>query len=110
MGELFGLSQPAVNSGSTGCCPSYERLSMIWVSSQSGTPMVLPEVKPPTPNGASLIIDGTERRRQRPKDPEKQAPHYSGKKKAHSDKNVVVVDLLWRWHRFLEPDLCRQDP
>src|SRR5262245_3933115 len=30
-----------------------------------------------------FIIDGTERRRQRPKNPEKQASHYSGKKKAH---------------------------
>ena len=29
-----------------------------------------------------LIIDGTEWRRQRPKSPEKQALHYSGKKKA----------------------------
>jgi hypothetical protein len=39
-----------------------------------------------------LIIDGTERRRQRPKSPEKQALHYSGKKKAHTDKNVVIVN------------------
>src|SRR5438045_755506 len=38
-----------------------------------------------------LIIDGTERRRQRPKNPEKQARHYSGKEKAHTDKNVLVV-------------------
>jgi Helix-turn-helix of DDE superfamily endonuclease/DDE superfamily endonuclease len=41
---------------------------------------------------AELIIDGTERRRQRPKSPEKQARHYSGKHKTHSDKNVVVVN------------------
>lgn len=40
---------------------------------------------------APLIIDGTERRRQRPKNPEKQARHYSGKKKTHTDKNVVVT-------------------
>jgi len=39
-----------------------------------------------------LIIDGTERRRQRPKDPEKQTLHYSGKKKVHTDKNVVIVN------------------
>jgi len=39
-----------------------------------------------------LIIDGTERRRQRPKNQEKQRLHYSGKKKAHSDKNVVIVN------------------
>src|SRR5207245_1425540 len=28
---------------------------------------------------------------QRPKSPERQAAHYTGKKKAHTDKNVVVV-------------------
>src|SRR5262249_33850714 len=39
-----------------------------------------------------LIIDGTERRRQRPKNPEKQALHYSGRK-THTDKNVVIVNL-----------------
>src|SRR3954447_21897418 len=44
------------------------------------------------PLGAPLlIIDGTERRRQRPKKAEKQALHYSGKKKTHTDKNVLVV-------------------
>jgi hypothetical protein len=43
-------------------------------------------------DSADLIIDGTERHRQRPKSPEKQALHYSGKKKVHSDKNVVIVN------------------
>ena len=38
-----------------------------------------------------LIIEGTDRRRQRPQSPKKQALHYSGKHKAHSDKKVVVV-------------------
>jgi Helix-turn-helix of DDE superfamily endonuclease/DDE superfamily endonuclease len=41
---------------------------------------------------AELIIDGTDRRRQRPKSQAKQALHYSGKQKTHSDKNVVVVN------------------
>ena len=40
---------------------------------------------------AALSIDGTDRRRQRPKNPAKQALHYSGKQKTQSDKNVVVV-------------------
>lgn len=39
-----------------------------------------------------LIIDGTERRRQRPKNPEKQVLFYSGKKKTHTVKNVIVVN------------------
>jgi len=39
-----------------------------------------------------LIIDGTDRRRQHPKNREQQALHYSGKHKTHSDKNVVIVN------------------
>ena len=46
-------------------------------------------------------IDGTERRRQRPKNPEKQALHYSGKQKAHSDKNIVVVNTASKRVAFL---------
>lgn len=38
-----------------------------------------------------IIIDVTERRRQRPKKAEKQVLHYSGKKKFHSDKNVIIA-------------------
>jgi hypothetical protein len=48
--------------------------------------------QPAEPGRSGLvIIDGTERRRQRPKKAEKQTLHYSGKKKAHTDKNVLVV-------------------
>jgi Helix-turn-helix of DDE superfamily endonuclease/DDE superfamily endonuclease len=39
-----------------------------------------------------LAIDGTERRRQRPQDALLQRAHYRGKKKAHTDKNLVVVN------------------
>ncbi len=39
-----------------------------------------------------LAIDGTERRRQRPQDPAQQKERYSGKKKTHTDKNLVVVN------------------
>jgi hypothetical protein len=44
------------------------------------------------PAGQTVILDGTERRRQRPKNPEKQVLHYSGKKKAHTDKNLVITE------------------
>src|SRR5256714_2392951 len=36
-------------------------------------------------------LDGTERRRQRPTDAAQQTAHYSGKKKAHTDKNVLLI-------------------
>jgi len=41
---------------------------------------------------AALVLDGTERRRQRPQDNALQGEYYSGKKKAHTDKNVLIVD------------------
>src|SRR5216683_3002054 len=39
-----------------------------------------------------LIIDGTERAVQRPKDKQKQKERYSGKKKRHSQKNIVAAN------------------
>src|SRR5262249_47680982 len=101
MGELFGLSQPGVNYWihrllpilrkalhSLGFLP--ERDSDEFARSQTAA-----GIEP------RLIIDGTERRRQRPKDPEEQALDYSGKKKAHTDKNVVIVGLRRRDVDFL---------
>jgi hypothetical protein len=41
---------------------------------------------------ADLLLDGTERRIQRPQDAEEQTAHYSGKKKTHTDKNLVLVN------------------
>jgi DDE superfamily endonuclease/Helix-turn-helix of DDE superfamily endonuclease len=92
MGELFGLSQPGVNYWIHRLLPvlrdTLDRLGLLpvrnpmdFARSQFG-----PEAEP------RFIIDGTERRRQRPKNPEIQALHYSGKKKAHTDKNVVIID------------------
>jgi hypothetical protein len=43
-----------------------------------------PEVK-------ELIVDGTERPGQRPADKQKQKKRYSGKKKKHTQKNIVAV-------------------
>ena len=40
----------------------------------------------------TFTIDGTERRRQRPADKALQKEHYSGKKKTHTDKNILLVN------------------
>ncbi|MHB8627448.1 MAG: transposase [Aggregatilineales bacterium] len=45
-----------------------------------------------TEGGADLLIDGTERLRMRPVDSQEQSDFYSGKKKAHTDKNLVLVN------------------
>ncbi len=42
--------------------------------------------------GAHLAIDATERRLQRAVDPIKQREKYSGKKKPHTDKNILLVN------------------
>ncbi len=101
LGELFGLSQSQANHW-------IHRLLSVLRSAldDSGA---LPERDPThfaqgrCASGASprLIIDGTERRRQRPKNPEKQAAHYSGKKKTHCDKNLVLLDLDSKRIEFL---------
>jgi hypothetical protein len=89
MAELFGLSQPQVNHWLRRLLPvlrdALDDLGVL--PEREGQSFA--EARP----SPRLIIDGTERRRQRPKNPEKQAAHYSGRKKVHCDKNVVVVEV-----------------
>jgi DDE superfamily endonuclease len=91
LGEVFDLSQSRVNYWVHHLLPLLQQTLAALE--------VMPERKPSQfahqaggkREAVELIIDGTDRRRQRPQSPEKQALHYSGKHKAHSDKNVVVV-------------------
>jgi hypothetical protein len=73
-------------------------------------------VKPRRSNGRSLeeileefpelaefgiTIDGVERAKRRPKDSEKQKSEYSGKKKRHTKKNVIIASPKNRFVLFL---------
>jgi hypothetical protein len=92
MGELFALSQPQVNYWIHRLLPALQvALDRLGVRPERD-PRHFPRSRPAGEPGPRLIIDGTERRRQRPKSPEKQALHYSGRKKKYCDKNVVVAD------------------
>jgi hypothetical protein len=101
LGQLFNLSQPQVNHW-------VHRLLPVLRSALDDLG-VLPERDArrfargygPSRSQPRLIIDATERRRQRPKNPEKQALHYSGRKKTHCDKNVVIVDRRSRRVAYL---------
>ncbi|MCP4209082.1 MAG: transposase [Shimia sp.] len=53
--------------------------------------------------GLEFIIDGTERPIRRPKDPDRQRQHYSGKKKRHTVKNNVITDKRTRKVKGLSP-------
>lgn len=44
------------------------------------------------PSLREFLIDGTERKIKRPKDKKKQKKSYSGKKKTHTVKNILVTD------------------
>lgn len=65
-----------------------------------GQKMVLPERKLESieqflkryPEVKEVMIDGTERPIARPKDPERQKEHYSGKKRRHTRKHLAAVD------------------
>jgi hypothetical protein len=92
LGSLFGLSQSQANRWVHRLLPvlvrALDRLGFL----PERDPTRFSERERRQGEPPTLIVDGTERRRQRPKNPEKQRLHYSGKKKTHSDKNVVIVN------------------
>jgi Helix-turn-helix of DDE superfamily endonuclease/DDE superfamily endonuclease len=54
----------------------------------------------------AFALDGTERRRQRPQDAARQTAHYSGKTKAHTDKNLLLVNESTRQVIYLSPTVA----
>ena len=90
MGLLFGLSQPQA-------CEWIKKLTP-QVNAVLGRELLLPARRPAdletllkeVPELRLLVIDGVERPVRRPKDPDDQKRNYSGKKKAHRKKNLVI--------------------
>lgn len=93
MGELFGMGQSQASEW------IHELLPILKQALDSLG--VLPERDPKKfkskekgrKDALDSAIDGTERRRQRPKKAEKQVLTYSGKKKSHTDKNVIIATI-----------------
>ena len=92
LGEVFGLSQSRANRWVHQLLPLLQQtLKEVGVRPERD-PRQFARRERHSGEPLELIIDGTERRRQRPKNPEKQVLHYSGRKKMHSDKHVVIVN------------------
>jgi hypothetical protein len=92
LGELFGIGTSQANYWLQRLLPVLRQaLADLGVMPERDGHRLAALTCPATELG-ELIIDGTERRRQRPKSPEKQAVFYSGKKKAHTNKNIIVVN------------------
>lgn len=101
LGEVFELSQPRVNEWIHRLLPILkEALDDLGVLPER-EPEHFAQSEARHGERPEFIIDGTERRRQRPKTPEKQAAAYSGKKKTHCDKNVVIVQAKSKRVGFL---------
>ena len=110
LGARFGLSQSRANRWLQRLLPSVKHaLNEVGVL-PSRAPEQLAEQERDQQEAAELIIDGTDRRRQRPKDKVKQALHYSGKHKTHSDKNSGVVNAKTKRVGYLSQTYAGKSP
>lgn len=104
-GQLFGMSQPSANEWIHFLLPVLaEALETLGVMPERDGQKAAGHERRPGET-RDLIVDGVERRRQRPKNPKIQAMHYSGKKRGHYDKNVVVVNTRSKRVSFLSQTL-----
>ena len=100
------LSQPQANDWIHRLLPVLQRaLAALDVAPERDASRVA--TSPLTLEGAPhLALDGTERRRQRPQDAIVQREHYSGKKKAHTDKNLLLVNETTGKVSYLGPTIA----
>lgn len=101
MGELFGMGQSQANEWIHCLLPILKQALDDLGYEPERDPKKFKEKERDRKDAVDSIIDGTERRRQRPKQAEKQALHYSGKKKIHSDKNIVIATVRKKRVSFL---------
>lgn len=101
MGELFGMGQSQANEWIHSLLPVLKQALDDLGYAPERDPQQFKNKEQERTDATISIIDGTERRRQRPQKAEKQALHYSGKKKIHSDKNVVIATAKQKRISFL---------
>lgn len=101
MGELFGIGQSQANEWIHTLLPILKQALDDLGYEPERDPKKFRKSEQGQNDADKSIIDGTERRRQRPKDAKKQTLHYSGKKKIHSDKNVVIATVKKKRVSFL---------
>ena len=105
-GLHFGLSQPQTNFWIHRLLPVLRcALAALDMAPERDASQVAtsPLMLEGAPAGA---MDGTERRRQRPTEASKQIAHYSGKKKAHTDKNVLLINEYTSKVVYLSPTVA----
>jgi len=101
MGELFGMGQSQANEWIHVLLPILKQALDDLGYAPERDPKKFKKKEQDREDAVNSIIDGTERRRQRPKQAQKQTLHYSGKKKIHSDKNIVIATAKKKRVSFL---------
>src|SRR6266568_4411814 len=105
-GLQFQLSQPQTNYGIHHLLPVLQRaFAALGMAPERDASRVA--TSPLALEGApDMVIDGTERRRQRPIDAAQQKEQYSGKKKTHTEKNLLLVNEHTKKVVYLGPTVA----
>lgn len=101
VGEVFALSQSRANYWIHHLLPALQQALKDLGVRPERNPRQFARRERTRGEPLDLIIDGTERRRQRPKNKVKRDELYSGHKKQHSDKNVVIANRKTKRIGFL---------
>ena len=91
LGELFGMSQSRANRWIHQLLPLVQRSLKDLGVRPERNPQQFARHERKHAEPHDLIIDGTERRRQRPKNKAQRDELYSGHKHQHADKNLVIA-------------------
>jgi Helix-turn-helix of DDE superfamily endonuclease/DDE superfamily endonuclease len=105
-GLHFGLSQPQTNDWIHRLLPVLPQALRILGEAPERDARRVATSDLARAGGPNLTIDGSERRRQRPQDHTKQKEHYSGKKTAHTDKNILLVNANTKKVVYLSPTVA----
>jgi hypothetical protein len=111
LGELFDLSQSRANRWIHQLLPILQRTLKDLGVRPERNPRQFARHERKYAEPHDLIIDGTERRRQRPKNKAQRDELYSGHKHQHADKNLVIAHRRTKRIGFLSPTYpgSRQD-
>lgn len=91
-GKLFELSQSRTNRLIHQLTPTLLRALDIMGVMPERDPKKVSKAVRSKGKIVDLIIDGSDRERQRPKNKDEQTLYYSGKQKTHTDKNLLLVN------------------
>jgi Helix-turn-helix of DDE superfamily endonuclease/DDE superfamily endonuclease len=105
-GLHFGVSQPQANAWIHRLLPVLQQaLRALGEAPERDARRVASSARARA-GGPDLTLDGSERRRQRPQEHPKHKEHYSGKKKAHTDNNILLVNANTRKVVYLSPTVA----